>query len=45
MAPPPAIKILLATLPFGAAILVPSLWLLFKVFKAPAPLYPGKTEP
>lgn len=44
MAPPPTIKFLLATLPFGAAILVPSLWLLFKVFKASAPLYPAKAK-
>ena len=36
MAPPPTVKFLLATLPFGAAILVPSLWLLLKVFKTPA---------
>lgn len=37
MAPPATIKFLLATLPFGAAILVPSLWLLIKVFKTPPP--------
>jgi cytochrome d ubiquinol oxidase subunit II len=43
MAPPATIRFLLATLPVGAAILVPSLWLLFKVFKAPRrSLYPGQ---
>lgn len=36
-APAPTIAFLLATLPFGAALLVPSLWLLFHVFKTPAP--------
>ena len=34
-APAPTIAFMLATLPFGALILVPSLWLLFHVFKAP----------
>ena len=34
-APAPTIAFMLATLPFGALLLVPSLWLLFRVFKAP----------
>ncbi len=34
-APAPTIAFMLATLPFGALVLVPSLWLLFRVFKAP----------
>lgn len=34
-APPATIAFLLATLPFGALLLIPSLWLLFQVFKAP----------
>lgn len=34
MAPPPTIRFLLVSLPFGALALVPSLWLLFKVFKS-----------
>jgi cytochrome d ubiquinol oxidase subunit II len=33
-APAPTIAFMLATLPFGALLLVPSLWLLFRVFKA-----------
>jgi cytochrome bd ubiquinol oxidase subunit II len=32
-APAPTIAFMLATLPVGAALLVPSLWLLFRVFK------------
>jgi cytochrome d ubiquinol oxidase subunit II len=34
-APPPTLHLTLATLPFGLAAVVPSLWLLFRVFKAP----------
>ena len=34
-APAPTIAFLLATLPFGALLLIPSLQLLFRVFKAP----------
>lgn len=37
MAPPATIKFLLASLPVGAVFLVPSLWLLFKVFKSERP--------
>jgi cytochrome d ubiquinol oxidase subunit II len=33
-APAPTIAFMLATLPFGALLLIPSLWLLFHVFKA-----------
>jgi cytochrome d ubiquinol oxidase subunit I len=34
-APAPTIAFMLATLPFGAVLLIPSLWLLFRVFKVP----------
>ncbi len=37
MAPAPAVKFLLSSLPFGLALLIPSLWFLFRVFKGPAP--------
>jgi cytochrome d ubiquinol oxidase subunit II len=48
-APASTIAFMLATLPFGAMMLVPSLWLLFRVFKGPparahhgaAPARPG----
>jgi cytochrome d ubiquinol oxidase subunit II len=33
-APAPKIAFMLATLPFGALLLIPSLWLLFHAFKA-----------
>jgi cytochrome d ubiquinol oxidase subunit II len=33
-APAPTIAFMLATLPFGALLLIPSLWLLFRVFKS-----------
>ncbi|MBX6312841.1 MAG: cytochrome d ubiquinol oxidase subunit II [Isosphaeraceae bacterium] len=36
-APAPTITFMLATLPFGALLLIPSLWLLFHVFKARGP--------
>jgi cytochrome d ubiquinol oxidase subunit II len=36
-APPATIGFMLATLPVGAVLLVPSLWFLFRVFKAPGP--------
>jgi cytochrome d ubiquinol oxidase subunit II len=35
-APAPTIAFLLATLPIGGLLLVPSLWLLYRVFKTPA---------
>ncbi len=38
-APPSTLRFLLGSLPFGAALLGPSLWLLFRVFK------PSKAEP
>ncbi len=34
-APAPTLRFMLLTLPFGMALLVPSLWLMFKVFKSP----------
>jgi cytochrome d ubiquinol oxidase subunit II len=36
-APAPTIAFMLATLPFGGLVLVPSLWLLLHVFKTPPP--------
>jgi cytochrome d ubiquinol oxidase subunit II len=36
-APAPTIAFMLATIPFGAILLVPSLWFLYKVFKRPDP--------
>lgn len=45
-APAPTIAFLLLTLPFAALLLVPSLWLLFTVFKAPSnPMESGHSSP
>lgn len=42
-APRTTLVFLLATLPFGVLLLVPSLWLLFKVFKSDLPTAGGPT--
>ncbi len=41
MGPPQTIRFLLVALPFGALLLVPSLWILFKVFKSETPPRPA----
>lgn len=44
MGSPATIRFLLATLVPGVGLLVPALWLLFKVFKSSRPLYPDPSQ-